>query len=293
MIRVHTLTEATGEDATTALDLLTAVEGPFVRVTADAAYDTVAVYETARARGATVVIPPGVPRFPVRFNLECADEDGVLGTSIREAVCRILEGGKDAFRQREHLPQSWIQRENWEFETHRRGGFPWQRPALLGGPIAVSAGAITASESVTVGFSIGVLLSGHHAKKPGHAPRVPSTATPTVHRIIWRIETGITHVARPRRPRRRRLHGEHQDLVHPDTTAAARRGVQRRNTSPRRRRPRIVERPNDPAYGDARPGEGTRRRVGVEGRLGTSPRVPWMTITSAPLAMSLPLNPSP
>ena len=44
------------------------------------------------------------------------------------------------------------------------GGFPWQRPALLGGPIAVSAGAITASESVTVGFSIGVLLSGHHAK---------------------------------------------------------------------------------------------------------------------------------
>ena len=29
-----------------------------MRVTADAAYDTVAVYETARARGATVVIPP-------------------------------------------------------------------------------------------------------------------------------------------------------------------------------------------------------------------------------------------
>ena len=40
------------------LDLLTAVEGPLVRVTADAAYDTVAVYETAGARGATVVIPP-------------------------------------------------------------------------------------------------------------------------------------------------------------------------------------------------------------------------------------------
>ena len=57
-IRVHTLTEATGDDATTALDLLTAVEGPLVRVTADAAYDTVAVYETARARGATVVVPP-------------------------------------------------------------------------------------------------------------------------------------------------------------------------------------------------------------------------------------------
>ena len=61
VIRVHTLTEETGDDATTALDLLTAVEGPLVRVTADAAYDTVAVYETAGARGATVVIPPARP----------------------------------------------------------------------------------------------------------------------------------------------------------------------------------------------------------------------------------------
>ena len=40
VIRVHTLTEAMGDDATTALDLLTAVEGPLVRITADAAYDT-------------------------------------------------------------------------------------------------------------------------------------------------------------------------------------------------------------------------------------------------------------
>ena len=71
---VHTLTEATGDDATTALDLLTAVDGPLVRVTADAAYDTVAVYETAGARGATVVVPPARtanvsahgPRSPAR-----------------------------------------------------------------------------------------------------------------------------------------------------------------------------------------------------------------------------------
>ena len=74
VILVHTLTEATGEDATTALDLLTAVEGPLVRVTADAASDTVAVYETSTARGATVVIPPARtatvsghgPRSPAR-----------------------------------------------------------------------------------------------------------------------------------------------------------------------------------------------------------------------------------
>ena len=73
-ILVHTLTEATGDDATTALDLLTAVQGPLVRITADAASDTVAVYETATARGATVVIPPARtanvsghgPRSPAR-----------------------------------------------------------------------------------------------------------------------------------------------------------------------------------------------------------------------------------
>ena len=74
VIRVHTLTGATGEDATTALDLLDAVDGPLVRVTADAASDTGAVYEASRARGATVVIPPARtanvsghgPRSPAR-----------------------------------------------------------------------------------------------------------------------------------------------------------------------------------------------------------------------------------
>ena len=74
VIRVHTLTEETGDDATTGLDLLNVVEGPLVCVTADAAYDTVAVYETAGARGATVVVPPAKtanisghgPRSPAR-----------------------------------------------------------------------------------------------------------------------------------------------------------------------------------------------------------------------------------
>ena len=74
VILVHTLTEATGDDATTGLDLLAAVDGPLVRVTTDAASDTVAVYKTATARGATVVIPPARtanvsghgPRSPAR-----------------------------------------------------------------------------------------------------------------------------------------------------------------------------------------------------------------------------------
>ena len=58
VILAHTLTKATVDDATTALDLITAIDGNLVSVTADAAYDTVAVYETAAARGATLVVPP-------------------------------------------------------------------------------------------------------------------------------------------------------------------------------------------------------------------------------------------
>ena len=58
MILNHTLIKATSQYATTALDLLNAVDDPLVSITVDAAYDTVAVYETVRVRDATVIIPP-------------------------------------------------------------------------------------------------------------------------------------------------------------------------------------------------------------------------------------------
>ena len=58
VILAHTLTEATADDATIAPDLINAVDGDLVSVTADAAYDMVAVYQTAGAWGATVVVPP-------------------------------------------------------------------------------------------------------------------------------------------------------------------------------------------------------------------------------------------
>ena len=94
VILVHTLTEATGDDATTALDLLTAVDGPLVRVTADAAYATVAVYETATARGATVIIPPakdGEHIWP-RPAVARAGSDGHVGEAARPAP--LEEGGR-------------------------------------------------------------------------------------------------------------------------------------------------------------------------------------------------------
>ena len=45
-------------DAATAIALIRAVDGGLTSVTGDAAYDTIAFYETAAARGATVVVPP-------------------------------------------------------------------------------------------------------------------------------------------------------------------------------------------------------------------------------------------
>ena len=58
VIVAHALTDTTGDDATTGVELIKAVNDDIARVTADAAYDTVAFYDAAGARGATVVVPP-------------------------------------------------------------------------------------------------------------------------------------------------------------------------------------------------------------------------------------------
>ena len=58
VIVAHVLTEATVDDAAAAIALISAVDGGLASVTGDAAYDTIAFYETAATRGATVVVPP-------------------------------------------------------------------------------------------------------------------------------------------------------------------------------------------------------------------------------------------
>ena len=58
VIVAHALTDATVDDATTGIELIEAVNDAITSVTADTAYDTVAFYDAAGARGATVVIPP-------------------------------------------------------------------------------------------------------------------------------------------------------------------------------------------------------------------------------------------
>ena len=58
VIVAHTLTEATVDDARTGVGLIEALHADLARVTADAAYDTIAFYAAATARDAIVVVPP-------------------------------------------------------------------------------------------------------------------------------------------------------------------------------------------------------------------------------------------
>jgi hypothetical protein len=58
VIVAHAFTDANVDDGTTGIDLIGAVAGAVTRVTADAAYDTIAVYASTGARGAQVVVPP-------------------------------------------------------------------------------------------------------------------------------------------------------------------------------------------------------------------------------------------
>ena len=57
-IIAQVLTDGNVDDARTGLALIEAVEGDIASVTADAAYDTIAIYEAAHDRGAKVVVPP-------------------------------------------------------------------------------------------------------------------------------------------------------------------------------------------------------------------------------------------
>ena len=59
-IVAHTLTNGNADDAPTSVKLIDAVDGDISSVTADGAYDTIAIYEAADVRGAKVVVPPTI-----------------------------------------------------------------------------------------------------------------------------------------------------------------------------------------------------------------------------------------
>jgi len=58
VIVADVLTDGNVDDAKTALDLIDEFEGDIRSITADAVYDTLAIYAAATARSAKVVVPP-------------------------------------------------------------------------------------------------------------------------------------------------------------------------------------------------------------------------------------------
>ncbi len=57
-IVAEVLTDGNADDPNTGLDLLHDIEDDIASFTADAAYDTIAIYEAAAGRGAKVIVPP-------------------------------------------------------------------------------------------------------------------------------------------------------------------------------------------------------------------------------------------
>jgi hypothetical protein len=57
-IHAHVLTDSSGDDAKTGLEIIKKTKGKLSSVAGDAAYDTIAIYKKAGSRGARVVIPP-------------------------------------------------------------------------------------------------------------------------------------------------------------------------------------------------------------------------------------------
>ena len=83
VIVAHALTDATVDDARTGIELIEAVRDDITRVTADAAYATVAFYDAAAARGATVVVLPAKTARVSRRRPRSSARDRTIATVKR------------------------------------------------------------------------------------------------------------------------------------------------------------------------------------------------------------------
>ncbi|MCP5067636.1 MAG: IS5 family transposase [bacterium] len=92
LILAQRLTEATADDASTALDLLGGIKGTVTRITADGAYDTVAFYEAADERGARVVVPPSTTATASR-------KPRARASPRNQTIERVKEIGRRAWKK--------------------------------------------------------------------------------------------------------------------------------------------------------------------------------------------------
>jgi len=76
VIIAEVLTDGNADDARTALGLIDEVDGDLASFTADAAYDTIAIYDAAAERGAKVIVPP-------RISATRSMRSGARGRTVR------------------------------------------------------------------------------------------------------------------------------------------------------------------------------------------------------------------
>ena len=78
VIVAQALTDSAVDDASTGIDLIETIASSARTVTADAAYDTLAFYETANTRSTTVVVPPAKTAKLSRRNPRSSARDGTI-----------------------------------------------------------------------------------------------------------------------------------------------------------------------------------------------------------------------
>ena len=156
VIIAEVLTEATLDDATTGIDLIAAVDGDMASVTADAAYDSIAFYDAAGARGAQVVVPPTktarVSRRRPRSECSRSDDqdgEGHRTTAVEEGVWLPSAGSRG-----ERLLQVQIDYRHWPSSAHARrakgrGAARMQHPKSDDGPWAGQSRTISVGEEAS------------------------------------------------------------------------------------------------------------------------------------------------
>ena len=122
VIVAHARTDATGDDATTGVELIEAVNDDIASVTADAAYDTVGFDDAAGARGATVVVPPTKTARVSRRRPRSSARDHTINTvkSIGRRRWKKTSRYLSASASRERLLQVYVDHRRWSSSQDTR-----------------------------------------------------------------------------------------------------------------------------------------------------------------------------
>ena len=129
MIVVHALTDATVDDATTAVALIHAVARRVTSVTGDAAYDTIAVYAAARTRGATVIVPP--------IRSACVSRRGPRSRARDRTITRMQKVGRRRWK-----------RETGYYQQARVENTCFQYKSIIGGSLRARSPGGQAAEAL-------------------------------------------------------------------------------------------------------------------------------------------------